>query len=97
MTYIPPIFRAGQHDFDGRCEPSSVEEAIPGQQNFSVGIFEYVVKKNLIGLKRGPVKVRVHGSVGKPQAVYAIARQIRDDLDRGVYRGPKSVTVREND
>lgn len=96
MAYIPPYFSAGQHDFDSRYDPSSDKGDIQWQKSFSVGIFEYVLKKDLIGLKRGPVKVRVHGHMGALKPVLAIARQIRDDLDRGVYRGPKRVTVREN-
>lgn len=95
MTCIPPKFRAGQHDFDGRCDPSNANEAFLWQRSFSVGVFEYVLKKDLTELKRGPVKVRVSGSVGAAKAVYERARQIRDELDRGVYRGPKRVTVRK--
>lgn len=97
MVYISPLFRAGQHDFDGQCNPSGGNEYSSSQNTFSVGIFEYVTKKNGLGLKRGPVKVRVRGPVGALWRVHAMAKRIRDELDRGVYRGPKQVTVREND
>ena len=82
----------GKHDFDGSCAPFG-REAFFGQKTFSVGIFQWLRKSSGKGLKRGPVKVRVSGYVSDADKVYARARLIVGELDRGEYRGTKNVTA----
>jgi hypothetical protein len=82
----------GKHGYDGNCSPLG-HESSAGQETFSVGIFEWVETRNKIGVKRGPVKVRVKGRYSHPQAVYDKAQEIASDLDAGTYNGPKNVSV----
>jgi hypothetical protein len=83
---------AGKHEFDGSCAPLG-REAFSEQKTFSVGIFQWLPKSGGKGLKRSAVKVRVKGSVSDPDKVYAMARAIAYELDRGEYRGTKNVTA----
>jgi hypothetical protein len=83
---------AGKHDFDGSCAPLG-KEAFSGQKTFSVGIFQWLAKSRGKGLKRSAVKVRVGGLISDPEKVYARARMIVDELDRGEYRGTRNVTA----
>ncbi len=87
----------GRHDFSGACAPGPQQDkwAEAGLfRTFSVGIFEALPRASGNGTKRGPVKVRVIGSMSDPEAVFARARLICAQLDAGTYSGPKSVTVK---
>jgi hypothetical protein len=84
--------KVGAHDFDGFCAPK-IGQASPWT-TFSVGIFEWVAKRNGKGLKRGRVKVRVIGPTSHPDIVKLKAAEIVLELDAGTYTGPKSIVVR---
>ena len=81
---------AGTHGFDGKCAPSA-RESWSGQETFSLGIFEWVPKASGKGVKRGPVKVRVRGSVSSPRGAYRRAEAIASALNYKLYTGPKNV------
>ena len=85
----------GKHGFDGSCEPGSTVEVHFGTvRTFSVGIFEYVLKKGGKEIKRSKAKVRVSGPYSKPELVYVKAKEIVEQLDAGTYKGPKNVRVK---
>jgi hypothetical protein len=79
------------HGFHGQCEPSGLGST---HKTFSLGVFPILNKASGKGTKRGPVKVRVSGSVKNAEAVKAKARQIMEQLDAGTYVGPKTVRVK---
>jgi len=81
----------GTHAFAGVCAPD--EEDAACWETFSVGVFEWVPTAGGTGVKRGKVKVRVRGEVGRAEQVYAKAQEIIALLDAGIYTGPESVTV----
>ena len=83
--------KPGQHDFDGACVP--VSGAAPQTMTFSVGCFAWTERAHGNGLKRGKVKVRVHGLVSDADAVYARAREVCNQLDNGAYVGPKTINL----
>lgn len=85
---------AGRHAFDGQWAPGRRALIYSAQETFSVGIFEWLPKSNGKGVKRGPVKVRVKGSVINPGRVTQRAEEIAAQLDAGTYAGPKNVDVR---
>lgn len=88
--------KIGTHDFEGGCAPGAANVlAYASQETFSVGIFEWISNSSGKGCKRSAVKVRVKGAFSNPEAVYAKAREIVSLLDKGVYAGPKNVTVTE--
>lgn len=88
--------RAGLHSYAGEASPlgGGKYDAWFTQESFSVGVFEWVPKKDGSGLKRGPVKVRVRGLVVDANAVADRAREICAALDAGTYTGPRHVRVR---
>lgn len=88
MTTAP---QPGTHAFTGQFAPS--KKQMIGQQSFSVGIFEWLSKANGKGVKRGAVKVRVKGPTHAEQAVLDKAREIAQQLDAGIYEGPRTVTA----
>lgn len=88
--------KAGTHGYSGSCAPAAggAGSAAHSYATFSVGVFEWLRKSSGKGIKKSPVKVRVKGPVSKPQVVYETAQRVCDELDRGVYQGPKSITCR---
>lgn len=86
--------KPGTHAFAGGCAPGAVSHYGGGQENFSIGIFEWLPKSNGKGVKKGPVKVRLRGPVSKPEEVYSAARCVCAQLDAGTYKGPKSTWAR---
>ena len=83
-----------KHGYSGNCTPGSAGNI--GYETFSVGVFEVVEKASGKGTKRGgPVKVRVRGRSINPQPVYDEAQRIVDQLDAGLYFGPKNVVVKK--
>jgi hypothetical protein len=64
-----------------------------GVQTFSVGVFEMVPTKDGKKLKRGPAKVRVHGSVGHYDLVIQKCHAIASLLDAGAYTEGKKTWV----
>lgn len=56
--------------FDGDCKPA------PGENMFSVGIFQWVPKKGGKGVKRSKAVCRVNGSVEEADQVYQRAEEI---------------------
>lgn len=80
----------GRHDFDGSCSPG---KSNVNYQTFSVGVFQWLLKTDKKSLKRSAVKVRVKGLVSDPEAVYARAREVVGQLDKGTYNGPKSIDL----
>jgi len=87
--YVPVIHR---HDFSGGCSPKEMGR-FPGQETFSVGIFEWLPKASGHGLKKGPVKVRVRAFCCAVEEVERVARRICKELDVNQYHGPKTVRV----
>jgi len=89
----------GKYDFEGSESLKEVEETASylssryKQTFFSVGIFQWIPTKDGKGLKRSPVRVRVRGQCLYPEKVYALARQIVNELDMGAYTGKKNVTA----
>ena len=83
--------KVGTHGFTaGKCSPS--ETGTPGTwQTFSVGIFQWVAGGK--APRKSAAQVRVSGSVGNPEAVYAKARAIAAELDAGTYSGPTRVSL----
>lgn len=94
--------KVGKHEFYGELAPPGVCGSNAGisfgslasQSTFSVGVFQWVLKANGKGVKRGPVKVRISGNVGDAKLVAAKARAICELLDLGAYTGPKNVKVK---
>lgn len=82
--------KPGTHAFAGSCAPGALNQLSGGQETFSVGIFEWLPKANGKGVKKGPVKVRLRGSMSDPDEVYSAARRVCEQLDMGTYKGPKS-------
>lgn len=70
-------------------ESRNIYSLTPYARN-SVGVFEWIPTKDV---KRGPVKVRVRGLIGRSDAIFSKARDIVDDLDAGTYTGPKVVCI----
>ena len=80
----------GKHDYD---KESALSE--PGwNKTFSVGIFKWELKSSGKEMKKGKIIVRVSGEVEKAEDVFNKADEIVKDLDRGSWRGKKSVTVK---
>lgn len=77
------------HGFDGMWSPKHGKS--DGQTTFSLGVFEILPAKDGKGTKRGKVKVRVRGYVNDVDRTYLVAKVIADQLDAGVYYGPKLV------
>lgn len=92
MSDIQP--QAGKHDYAGACDPAGKILPTFRYETFSVGVFRWRQKAAGRGLKKGPTLVRVVGSMGQPELVYAKALEIVRLLDAGEYRGPKRVQVR---
>ena len=86
--------KVGTHGFtSGMCAPRDGRPTKPWQ-TFSVGIFQWVAKHpGLDTVKKSAAQVRVSGSVGNPEAVYAKARAIVAELDAGTYSGPTRVSL----
>lgn len=84
--------KVGTHAFDGAFSPSK-KKRYSHITTFSVGVFEWIPTKDGKDVKRGPVKVRVRGLIGRSDAIFSKARDIVDDLDAGTYTGPKVVCI----
>lgn len=82
--------KPGTHGFAGNCAPGALNQLSGPQETFSVGVFEWLPKSSGKGVKKGPVKVRLRGSMSDPDEVYAAARSVCAQLDAGTYKGPKS-------
>lgn len=90
----PTLNDAGMHAFEGNCAPGDTPKGPNTFSSFSLGIFEWVPKASGKGVKRGKVKVRVSGPMSNPRLVYARAREIVKQLDKGTYNGTKHVQVK---
>lgn len=83
----------GRHEFHGHFVPKEGRAGY-GQLTFSVGIYEWVLKADGKGVKRGKVKARIYGWCSDPELVYAEARRCCAVLDAGGELGFKKRTVR---
>lgn len=77
--------------FSGSCEPG--KHYCGGMETFSVGVFEVLPKVDGKGTKHGKVQVRVKGPISNPEAVYAKAREVVEQLTAGTYKGSKTIRV----
>ena len=83
-----------KHDYSGSCAPQYAGQQVLTMQNtFSVGIFQWLPKASGKGLKKSAVIVRVKGYISEPEKVYQKAKEICLQLDNGLYKGKKSVSV----
>ena len=76
----------GKHYFSGTPRA--------GHDTFSVGVFECLATKRGDDIKKGKVRVRVHGLTADPVKAYMKASDIAEWLDAGTYTGAKSVSVK---
>lgn len=94
--FLPPPVgtpTAGKHGFSGCCAPKDGTATSYTYKGFSVGCFEWMPKAKGKGLKRSKAKVRVYGSVNRPEEVYERAKIVCALLDAGEYTGPKKLSV----
>ena len=70
-----------KHDYSGSCSPGSIANHI-SQHTFSVGIFQWIPRASLSGLKKSAVKYRIRGNVSNPQEVYDKAEKKCDEFDK---------------
>ena len=82
----------GRHYWDGALADSIPADWSADVETFSVGVFP--AEKGFRGVKRGKAVVRVSGKRCDMQRVFDTADTIACQLDRGEYKGPKSVRVR---
>ncbi len=70
-------------DFDGACAPTDrgSRSGWPGQETFSVGIFQWLPKSRGKSLKRGKVIERIRGRVQEAEQVYSRAQARVRELD----------------
>ncbi|KAB2839531.1 hypothetical protein F9K50_07390 [bacterium] len=61
-------------DFSGACAPSS-GWPYPHQETFSLGIFQWIPRKDGKGVKKGKVVKRIKGVTSKPQEAFDKATQ----------------------
>ena len=66
--------KEGEWDYDGNCAPG--QQGKTWNETFSVGIFQWLQKKNGKGLKRGKSICRIRGDCKNPQEVYDKAEEV---------------------
>ena len=91
MYNFKDIQFAGKHDYDKKAAESCASWA---RLTFSVNIFKWELKSNGKAMKMGKCIVRVSGSIGAFDKVFAEAERIVKLLDAGQWDGRKTVTVK---
>lgn len=81
----------GKHDYDK--EKSTLMADCRSFTTFSIGIFQWNLKKSGKSMKRGNVIVRVHSSSLLKDHAFEIAENIVLDLDKGEWDGRKNVYI----
>jgi hypothetical protein len=85
----------GTWDFYGHLDPNKPNPN-SFQETFSIGIFQWVNKKNGDGTKRSKVIKRVRGWVSFPEDARQMAKRIVEDMNaaqQSVKSDPPSATV----
>ena len=82
----------GKHDFD---KESAEKFAQWGGDSFSINIFQWELKSDGKSMKRGKCVVRLKSTLSKLHMALLTAENIVDDLDKGIWDGRKTVSLKD--
>lgn len=83
---------AGKHDFD---KEAALSMALIANKTFSINIFQWQLNSTGKLIKRGKCIVRLRASVFKQHMAILMAENIVDDLDKGIWDGRKTVSLKD--